>query len=271
MTNDQITLSGHLINRKGGGALAKQTRRPGAQTKNTSKKEERAHRILDAAAALILRWGYDKTTIEDIAKQASVAKGTIYLHWKTREELIMALMTRENLKMVEDIKLRVTEDPAGFILRGMFKHSALALMKRPLLKAFLLRDLEVVGKLVHGEHSSAAFVEKVAGFNAYLEFMREHDLVRKDLDPRGQVYMLSAIFMGFLLMAPLMPDGFTLSDEEIADLMAETVHRTFESDRSVSADELRSVSRTCAQYLDRALKLKAEQFQQALDPGHPSE
>ncbi len=55
------------------------------QSENRPKRQERAERILDAAAALIQRWGYNKTTIDDIAKQAGVAKGTIYLHWKTRD------------------------------------------------------------------------------------------------------------------------------------------------------------------------------------------
>ncbi len=59
-----------------------------------SRRQGRADRILDAAAELILRWGYRKTTIDDIARQAGVAKGTIYLHWKTREDLFMALLTR---------------------------------------------------------------------------------------------------------------------------------------------------------------------------------
>ena len=45
----------------------------------------------DAATALILRWGYNKTTIDDIARQAGVGKGTVYLHWNTREELFATL------------------------------------------------------------------------------------------------------------------------------------------------------------------------------------
>ena len=52
-----------------------------------TKREIRAERILDAALELLQRWGYRKTTIEDIAKQAGVAKGTVYLHWKTRDAL----------------------------------------------------------------------------------------------------------------------------------------------------------------------------------------
>lgn len=65
---------------------------------------ERAHRILDAAAELILRWGYDKTTIDDIARQAGVAKGTIYLHWKTRDALFVALLRRERVATLDEVR-----------------------------------------------------------------------------------------------------------------------------------------------------------------------
>ncbi|HEX5414643.1 MAG TPA: helix-turn-helix domain-containing protein, partial [Chloroflexota bacterium] len=79
---------------------------------DSPRQRERARRILDAAAELILRWGYDKTTIDDIARQAGVAKGTIYLHWKTREDLFAALVRREKLDMGEEVKRRVAQDPA---------------------------------------------------------------------------------------------------------------------------------------------------------------
>src|SRR5512133_3371714 len=81
------------------------------QRKESKKRIDRAHRILDTATALILRWGYSKTTIDDIARQAGVAKGTIYLHWKTREALFAALMTREKLLFAEDFKQRIIADP----------------------------------------------------------------------------------------------------------------------------------------------------------------
>src|SRR5512133_3140740 len=106
-------------------------------------REARAQRILDAAAALILRCGYHKTSIEDIARDAGVGKGTLYLHWKTREALFTALILREKVAMAEDIQQRFARDPAGATLRGFLYHSALALMQRPLLKAVLLRDTAV--------------------------------------------------------------------------------------------------------------------------------
>jgi AcrR family transcriptional regulator len=229
------------------------------------RRQQRAHRILDAAAALILRWGYNKTTIDDIARQAGVAKGTIYLHWKTREELFAGLMKREKVELATDVRQRLAADPAGVTLRGLLKHSALALTQRRLMKAVLLRDLDVIGKLAHGEYTSAAYIERLAGFTSYLEVLRAHELVRTDLSIGAQVYMLSAIFMGFFLVAPLVPDAFTLSDEERAELMAESAHRALASSHAGSPDALGSASSAFAQYLNRSVAIASEQFQQALE------
>ena len=224
-----------------------------ARGRGAARREGRANRILDAAAALILRWGYNKTTIDDIARQAGVAKGTIYLHWNTREELFAALMKRERAELALDFKQRVDADPTGWALRSMLKHSALALVRRPLLKAVFLGDMEVLGKLARSEHTSAAYRERLAGFQIYLQFLREHDQVRTDLSLDVQVYMLSAIFTGFFLVAPLMPAEFTVPDEQLADLIAETIHRTLESSRPVAADELHSISQAFGEYMNRAL------------------
>ena len=230
-----------------------------------SRREARAQRILDAAAALILRWGYQKTTLDDVAKQAGVAKGTLYLHWNTREELFVALVKREKLELAEDLKQRIDADPEGATLRGLLKHSALALMQRPLLKAILLRDMDVLGKLAHSEQSSAAYTERLTGFKTYLELLREHHLVRTDLSLRAQVYLLGALFAGFFLVAPLMPDEFMLSDEELAELMAETVHCTLEPDHAVASDALQAVSPVFTQYLNRAMANAQEQFRQEVE------
>lgn len=246
--------------------MATQSQR-GANTRQQegSRREARAQRILDAAAALILRWGYAKTTLDDVARQAGVAKGTLYLHWNTREELFVALMKREKAVLAEDLKQRIAADPEGATLRGLLKHSALALMERPLLKAVLLRDMDVLGKLAHSEHSSAAYTERLTGFKTYLELLREHNLVRTDLSLRAQVYLLGALFAGFFLVAPLMPDEFMISDEELAELLAETVRCTLEPARAAPADALQTASHTFMQYLNRTTAIVEEQFRQEVE------
>jgi hypothetical protein len=129
----------------------------------------------------------------------------------------------------------------------------------------LLRDLDVIGKLAHRQQSSAAYTERLAGFTTYLEVLREHELVRTDLSLRAQVYMLSAIFMGFFLVAPLMPDSYAISDQELADLMAETVQRALAPEHAVATNQSPLAAHAFTQYLHRNAALAEEQFQQGLE------
>src|SRR5215468_8757844 len=77
---------------------------------------QREERILDAAAALLVRWGYRKTTIDDVAREAGVGKGTIYLHWKDKNELFRAALWRASQQVTEDTMQRLTADPEGGLL-----------------------------------------------------------------------------------------------------------------------------------------------------------
>lgn len=229
-----------------------------------SRRRDRANRILDAASALILRWGYDKTTIDDIARQAAVAKGTIYLHWKTREALFQALVMREALAAIEDLRQHLSDDPEGATLYSVLRHSALALIKRPLLKAIFLRDAEVIGKLAHSMKDSPVYVEKLAGFGAYLEILRAHNVLRTDMTLATQLYALSAIFLGFLLTAPILPEEIAPSDERLAELIGETAHRALASGRPVVPEQIQDSSQAFMQYLDRYVGVVREQVEQKL-------
>lgn len=232
--------------------------------RNFDKRWERAHRILDAASTLILRWGYSKTTIDDIAREADVAKGTIYLHWKTREELFTSLIHREVLVFAQDFQQGIAADPMGATLRGIVRHSALATLKRPLLKALLLRDREVLGKMAQSEFTNATYIKRVEGFKAYLESLRQHDLIRRDLSLQAQMHIAGAIYAGFFLDHPMLPKGLALPDEELAELMAETVQRTLQTDHAVSFGEMEVVTQAYLESVNHLIELTAEQFRQRL-------
>lgn len=244
--------------------MTQQSLKKSARTHNISRRQERALRILDAAETLILRWGYQKTTLDDISRQAGVAKGTIYLHWKTREELFKALMKREKLELTKDLRQHTSKDASSATLQGMLKHLTLIMLKRPLMKAVMLRDIEVIGKLAYNERSSITQIEKIAGFTVYLEFLRAHQIVRTDLSIQAQIYLISAIFTGFFLIAPAMPDEFTPTDEQMADLLAEAIHKVLEPARAVPAAEMEQIARTFIQYLDQAIEMLQDQFEQEL-------
>jgi len=240
--------------------LAQQRQGESRHEPEAERREARAQRILDAAATLILRYGYQRITIEEIAREAGVGKGTLYLHWTTREALFAALILREKVAMAEDIKQRLAGDAAGATLRGLLKHAALALMQRPLLKAILLRDTEVFGKFVQHEQSSALSAEVLAGFTTYLEVLRQQGLVRTDLSLQALAALFSSIFVGFFLAAPLLPDAFKPAEEDLAVLIAETVHRTLEPRDPLPSSALQIASHTLTQYLDHSVARAQEQL-----------
>lgn len=207
--------------------MVSQRKREHGHIEERSKREQRADRILDAAAELMLRWGYNKTTIDDIARAAGVAKGTIYLHWKTREDLFLAVMEREYTRLIRDIQQRIASDPNGGTMEGLVKHSTLATMKSPLMKAVMVRDTDLIGEWIRREYASETYAQQVAQPLALLEFYRSLGVLRNDIDVRKMAYMLDAITMGFLLIDQYMPDDFGYSDEEVAEMTGEAVKRTF--------------------------------------------
>jgi AcrR family transcriptional regulator len=58
------------------------------------KRQQRRERIVQAAIALFNRYGFRKTTLEDIAKEAGVGKATLYHYVEGKEELLAEMVER---------------------------------------------------------------------------------------------------------------------------------------------------------------------------------
>lgn len=56
--------------------------------------DERRKEILDVAEKLFITKGYPKTTIDDILKTIGIAKGTFYYYFKSKEEVMDAIVMR---------------------------------------------------------------------------------------------------------------------------------------------------------------------------------
>lgn len=56
--------------------------------------DRRPDEILDAALRVFARYGLHKTNLEEVAREAGISKGTIYLYFKDKEELFIAAAHR---------------------------------------------------------------------------------------------------------------------------------------------------------------------------------
>ncbi|TMR92098.1 TetR/AcrR family transcriptional regulator [Nonomuraea basaltis] len=215
----------------------------GRPPQDPARQLERAHRILDAAAELILRWGYDKITIDDVAKRADVAKGTIYLHWKTRDDLFAALLRRERVHLLGDMR---AGGPAT--LSEVFGEFARVLLSRPLLRAVLIGDSDVLGKLTRQKRHSRTGLELGGAFDAYIRRLIQHGAVREE--PGDHVTVISSILYGFVSLQHMMPDEARLPDYRIAELVADTVERAMSTGRPLPGDDARAVAGATLDFLD---------------------
>jgi AcrR family transcriptional regulator len=62
--------------------------------------EERKNEILDAAEELFDQKGFDGTSTDDILKKVNIARGTLYYHFKSKEDIMDALIERYNIRLL---------------------------------------------------------------------------------------------------------------------------------------------------------------------------
>ncbi|MBZ5707899.1 TetR/AcrR family transcriptional regulator [Nannocystis pusilla] len=192
-------------------------------------RRRRAVRILDAAADLLLRRGYQHVTIEDIAQQAEIGKGTIYLQWKTKEALFAALMQREAVAMWRALLQRTRARPEEVLfhrtLRSMLEIQAGA----PIARAMFTEDRDLLGKLLRSGATAQLRAQQQDFQRQMLIWMREQGLLRTDLDLDAQGHAIRATVKGFLL-AESQLGAFKPPLHVRADALAYTIRRAFEPD-----------------------------------------
>jgi AcrR family transcriptional regulator len=67
-------------------------------------KEERRHAILDAAEQLLLAHPQRIPSVEEVAATARLAKGTVYLYFPSKEELLLAIHDRNSVRFFDALQ-----------------------------------------------------------------------------------------------------------------------------------------------------------------------
>ncbi len=189
---------------------------------------ERADRILDAAAELLARWGYRKVTVDEIVRRADVGKGTAYLHWRSRDDLLFAALLREGAATFDELVRGMRANPAEVALHRYVRTIFLHAMRRPLLAAIYTRDAEVLGRLIATDGSREVVHSKMTLSTEYLALLAEHGLLRADLSVEQIAYGIGSAVLGHLVIDPMLPPELAVPVETKADLLAEMVRSSFE-------------------------------------------
>ena len=89
--------------------------------------------ILNATDKLLARFGYKKMTIDDLAKEVGIGKGSIYLHFKSKKEIALSLTDRIIERSCNELRLiankeTICEDRLRemIIMRVMFRFDSVS-------------------------------------------------------------------------------------------------------------------------------------------------
>ncbi|MDQ6420538.1 TetR/AcrR family transcriptional regulator [Paenibacillus sp. LHD-117] len=87
------------------------------------------NKIIDAAVKLFSELGYHRTSMDDISREAGVAKGTLYYHFSGKGELFETIVTYGYTMLMDRIKVILQEDqPTDLQIRAIVhKHLELFL------------------------------------------------------------------------------------------------------------------------------------------------
>src|SRR5262245_48347383 len=72
---------------------------------------DKPQQIIDAAIRVFARNGYYNSRVSDIAREAGIASGTIYLYFKTKDEILVTLFREKMAEWVAFVRREIADEP----------------------------------------------------------------------------------------------------------------------------------------------------------------
>ncbi|HVA77926.1 MAG TPA: TetR family transcriptional regulator [Candidatus Binataceae bacterium] len=163
-------------------------------TKEEIVKDFRVRELLDATRRVIARHGFEGTTIDRVAEEAKIAKGTVYLYFPTKEDLLHAAIFEGLRAMVRetaesDDRTMAPLARISALVRNQFRIQS---SNQDFLKAFFLES-----SFVNFEPGDSRGEELRRVYIDHLEFLASvlssaiRAGVLRPIDPQFAAFMLS--------------------------------------------------------------------------------
>jgi AcrR family transcriptional regulator len=113
--------------------------------------KEKKKLILDAAETLFHKYGYSKTSLDDIAKEAGLGKGTIYYYFESKEEIFIAVVELHSCEYFSELRKCIAAEKEfaekfsiaiRYPIRLLYEHAPILLDATKTLPSNYLHKLE---------------------------------------------------------------------------------------------------------------------------------
>jgi AcrR family transcriptional regulator len=170
-------------------------------TKEELLKEFRVREMLEAARRVIGRYGFEGTTIDRVAEEAKVAKGTIYLYFSNKDGLLHAAIFEGLRAMMAETEAADVPDAPPLerlkaLVRNLFR---IQTSNEDFLKAFFLEssfvNFEPGDK--RGEELRALYIDYLGFVASILKAAMDAGSLRR-IDPQFAAFALTELITGCL-------------------------------------------------------------------------
>ncbi len=224
--------------------------------------DERQDQILSAAAAAIIRQGYDKTTMADIAAEAGVSRGTVYLYFKGKEELFEALLYREWMQYSRTWLDLMESDPRGGTMGGVYRATLRAINSRPLAASMMRRDRRVIGNYLRKRDNLFAWMQSGSLGADFIRALQAAGAIRQDVDPVMTAHIIDMLTYGQLTIEDFKPRGECPPYEAVLEALAGMMDRLLTPEgggnNEAGRDVVRQIVGAASAKLEQAKQAKAE-------------
>ena len=221
--------------------------------------------ILTAAAEVIIRLGYDKTTMSDIADEAGLSRRTIYLYFKGKDELFEELLYSEYLQYAETWLEQIEADPRGGTVGGFYRAIFHAVNRRPLIAAMLRRDKRVIGNYLRKRDN--IFTQMLSGVNtvAFFQALQAAGAIRRDIDAAVIEHIVEMLSYGQLTIGDFKPADQFPAYDAVMQALADMMDRALRPEDRAPGTDSSEVGKAIVQQITAAARAQMEQIKQAKD------
>ena len=161
-----------------------------------------AQALLDAAEKAMLKYGYDKATMQQIATETGCAPGTFYLYFKSKQDIFDAIINRYMKTLFEKTRAAMdgSENPLEKMRLGIWACFQFArenkLFFQVALTSLPMRNRALRAKLMEMGHTEHADMKRHS--IEQLRLAQQMGLVRKDIPAETLDEFLDAVIFSFI-------------------------------------------------------------------------
>ena len=147
------------------------------------KNNNKYRKIISAATKVFAKNGFYKAKVSEIAKKAGIADGTIYIYFKHKDDILIALFEEKMKEVLDNMKKQISleSDPLKKIQRFALVHLKLIEDNKDMAEIIQI-ELRQSSKFMKNYHNEK-FVQYIDLIGDIIQEGKEKGLIRKDIIP----------------------------------------------------------------------------------------